>query len=208
MGDTAQGIWTQIQLQLRGIQTQATIIGLDTIVTYVRGRPSDHYAATYLFSLSDEAPTSPPYPGSAPITEDAYNRLREGDVITIRYLPDNPDTSSPISDTAHDYAADMGVSLIFVGIALAGLYAVVAMWRQDRRLNTQGRVIIGTIRSARGNQTNGKYQVTINYTFRPDEQEIEAYETKTRNDLKDATLPSKDAPIAVLYVDDKLYRLL
>ena len=41
-----------------------------------------------------------------------------------------------------------------------------------------------------------------------DDQEIEAYQAQNRKDLTDATLPAKGATVAVLYVDDKLYRLL
>src|SRR5262249_29596662 len=146
---------------------------------------------------------TPPYFGSAPISEDTYHRLREGDTILIRYLPDNPDVSALVSDGIDDTFLDTLISLLFIGVGLAGVYAIYGMWRSNRRLLSRGQLIAGSIRSAHGNKVKGSYQVTIDYSFTPrDGQAIEAYQTGTRDDLKDAVLPEKGALIAVLYVDD------
>ncbi len=143
------------------------------------------------------------------VSEDTYSSLSDGEAITIRYLPNDPSTSRLMTDTQDNgtFLAVMG-GLILAG-ALVGLYYFLRQRSRNRRLQQDGQLVIGKIVEAKAVRVKAGNQLTIQYTFMsPEGGELGRKESLVRNDLRNMPLPSIGTPVAVVYVNDKLYRLL
>jgi hypothetical protein len=174
-----------------------------------RGREAlSRWFVTYRFTVQGEGKT---YQQELDVDQETYNRLVEGTPILIKYLPTDP----AISVLAHDDIAPLDLEVILpalFGPALLTLLILVwAFWVSLRytRFERQGQVIKGEVTACEGKAMPDHYHVTLSYKFRtPADRELTGKITQERDDLKNEELPQKGTPVAVLYVNDKLYRLL
>jgi hypothetical protein len=147
-----------------------------------------------------------------------YERLAEGSPVTVRYVPMDPTISSlGGSDADNTYLVSVSISMIiFIPFLLLSsvvgknvLKSARRKIERQQRLVREGRVLPGQVISCDGRQYKGLYTVRVRYRFRsPTDKELISLASRGRNDLRTAKLPQQGTPVAVLYVNSKLYELL
>jgi hypothetical protein len=168
----------------------------------------DRWFITYAFSAGQ-----PPaeYRREITVERGVYDQLAEGTPILIKYWPADPQRSALAHLPLEPVDADL-LLLILIGPALAALPVVVwAGWTALRvsRFERVGRVIQGEVESCTGEEVAGRYTITLRYRFRtPDDRELRGKVVQPREDLKGADLPKPGDALGILYVNDRLYRLL
>lgn len=169
-------------------------------------RGGTSYYIDYEFKIDGQV-----YKKHVGIGSDLYNRLLIGDPVHIKYLPSDPSVSV-LSGTDKD-DTDRNSSIAMLAIVLPTCLIISGLIllndRKNRKLS-RGQLLPGTITAVRGrNGSRGSYLVSIDYRFtNPFGQEITKSQTGNRPDLRRAGLPAAGTPITVLYVDDKLQRLM
>jgi hypothetical protein len=174
-----------------------------------RGREAlSRWFVIYRFTTQDGGKT---YQNELDVDQDTYNRWVEGTPILIKYLPSDPALSTFAQDDIAPLDLEVILPALFGPAFLTLLILVWAFWVSLRytRFERQGQVIKGEVTACGGQTMSGHYHVTLHYKFRtPADRELTGKIMQERDDLKDEELPQKGTPIAVLYVTDKLYRLL
>jgi hypothetical protein len=163
------------------------------------------YSVTYTFK---DARTDQSYTRDQFVSSDFYYTVYKGDTILIRYLPDDPTVSRIMSESdLQDFLLIPGATSLALDLAM--LYVLIRQQRRNRRLIEEGQIVTGKISEITGQSVKGGYQVTVRYDFlSPYGNELSRKESLVRNDLRKVPLPAVGTPIAVVYVDDKLFRIL
>jgi hypothetical protein len=193
----------------RAASAQATIVSRRLVDG---GRdPYDRHYVTYTFAAPgpDGAPVQ--HQREIEVDKDTYDRYVEGSPILVKYLPEDPNTSTLIHLDLAPVDLDL-LRVLLVGPAIvAGLVLVWAAWLSLRysRYQRRGRVIQGEVLACTGGDIGNRYTITLRYKFRtPTGKELTGRTSQVREDLKSAALPKPGDPVGVLYVSDGLYRLL
>lgn len=115
-------VWSVYQenkvLADHGITIQATVS--DKTAT-AQGRSGTLYQIFYRFTPAGGGPTE----GSDEVSSDAYDRLQVGQQVSVRYLPETPQTTR-LLDPGHtdDFAITLVVSVLFLVAPLVLVYFV------------------------------------------------------------------------------------
>jgi Protein of unknown function (DUF3592) len=204
-------VTTRLQLAQSGVEISATVTHLEqSTSTDSKGNRTTDYYLTYLFHLGQ---ASNDYEGAysyrQKISRDTYSKLHYQDLIPIRYLPDDPKVSRYLKDMEDDGRFALLLGAVFLGITLIPVYFGVRQWRRNQRLAQEGQFIAGEITEAGGHRARAGFQLSIRYKFRsPEGIELSRKESLTRNDLNTGHLPKTGTTVAVIYVNDKLFRIL
>lgn len=193
----------------RAQTAQATIVGRRLVDG---GRDLyDRYYVSYAFGAPgpDGAPAQ--YQREVGVDKDTYERYVEGTLILVKYLPEDPATSTLLHLELAPVDMDL-LRVLLVGPAvIAGLVLLWAAWLSVRysRYQRRGRVIQGEVLACSGSEIGNRYTITMRYKFRtPTGKELTGHSGQVREDLKNTPLPKPGDPVGVLYVSDGLYRLL
>lgn len=197
---------TRQQLATSGVETLATITELRD-----DGRGLQPYRLTYSFAYT---PTSTAARATAaseqPISVEEFRTLQVGDPIPVRYLPEDPTVSRVPTNLGINLWFYFPVLLLPVLIwSLMGWFHALRHWRWLRRLETEGRLLPGEVIDSSKGMPLPKYrvQVWVEYCFRtPEGRELTDWGEGSME--KDDPLPPPGAPVHVLYVSDRVYRLL
>lgn len=173
--------------------------------------PYDRHFITYTFSASgpDGAPAQ--YQREVEVDMETFDRLVEGTPILVKYLPEDPNTSTLIHLDLAPVDLELLRVLLVGPAAAAGLILLWAAWLSLRysRYQRRGRVIRGEVLACTGSDIGNRYTITLRYKFRtPTGKELTGRTSQVREDLKSAALAKPGDPVGVLYVSDGLYRLL
>ncbi|HLY28427.1 MAG TPA: DUF3592 domain-containing protein [Aggregatilineales bacterium] len=216
---------TDFLLAASSVTTHGEVLNLRSTATTV-GRTQLTYRVTYQFQAND---SSPVFTSEQIVGKDVFGRLREGLPVEVSFVPDNPTLSRLAGMNTDDTARQS--NLMLFGIGLVGTLCTlvlaafqIAALRNDQHLKMSGRLLLGHVNHATGRlkatsrafdpkhygaALRGNYFVEVYYRFRtPTNHEIRQRESRKRNDLLNAELPGPDTPLAVLYIDDKHYKLL
>ncbi len=198
------------QLTQSGKDARATVTDVRYTSSTNKGRTSYTYYMTYeYFVQTGDASTPTRFTNEQEISDQNYLEFSEGSKITVQYLPDSPWISRYMADNSDD-----GTPLAVVGSVLAGaglliLYATLRERSRNKRLENEGQLIVGKVVEAKGGRVKGGFQVTVKYSLlSPDGADLSRRESMIRNDLNKDTLPKEGTPVAVIYVHNKLFRIL
>src|SRR5258708_18221579 len=142
---------------------------------------------------------------------DLYNRLLIGDAVQVKYLPSDPNVSVLTGSDKDDTDRNSGILALVIVLPICLIISGLILLndRKNRRLS-KGQLLPGTVVGAPGRSgSRGSYLVTIDYRFTsPYGQETTRGQAGNRPDLRKTALPAAGTPVTVLYVDDKLQRLM
>lgn len=170
-------------------------------------RLNDRWFVSYQFTLPDGRSVE----GEAEISEHEYLNFADGAPVMIKYLPETPIDSVLAYQEMHP--PDFEFLIILIGLAIGTVlvvigYALVVTLR-NRRYERQGVILRGEVVSCEGKDRGASYFVTTRFKFKTlDGREIVRELSEEREDLRRSDLPKPGASIAVLYVTDRMYKLL
>ena len=200
----------QRALAAQGHETQGTITGHHTYTTSNKNGTTTHYVLTIVFMATAGPHEGQEFAVNESIGGFAYGELAIGASMPISFLPDDPNTAR----LAGQYTEHIENTMIPVAIILFVLLLVcVVMARRSqqrtRRLTQTGQFIVGEVVQCTGSKVKSSYSINLKYAFRsPTGQILIRKESTYRNDLDSATLPQEGTPVAVLYADDKTFRVM
>jgi hypothetical protein len=195
------------QLEEKGVETKAVIVDRNSVTHRGRrGSTSRSYSVTYRYSTGEIS-----YTAEQQVSPGTYTRLHVGDDVVIRYLPDDPSVSALSGEYRDDRELGNNQIISVMAFVIGSVIIASLLWidYRNRRLSYQGRLLAGEITDATGRSgTQGRYYVTVRYRFRtPSGSILEQQATHGRPDLRDM-LPQPGTPVLVLYVSDRLQRLM
>jgi hypothetical protein len=203
--------FTWFRLSQSGVTVQATVISQRTH----SGDESTSYYVTYSFSVPSR---DKPYTYEQSIGSTTYARLTKGAIVTISYLPENPEISRLAGTDVDNENLTGSLSLFTIpAIAVVHMMAVIIRTRRSIRLSREGCLQVGEISSCfttREKDGDGGdcYRINLRYTFQiTGRNTIEngtVSMTMTPRKFKTAWLPGERTPVTVLYVNDNLFELL
>jgi hypothetical protein len=148
------------------------------------------------------------------VSENTYASHPEGMPVSVVYLPSDPNVSMLTGEDA-DYSERNKVLLFglgWLGIAFIGLSAAIWKMREQRLWVQKSRIMQGIVCESQGHQAGEKlryFKLTIRYRFvSPSGIELFGRQSEARDDLAYQALPKPGTPVAVLYLDDKHYKML
>lgn len=164
------------------------------------------YRVTYRYQVGGQN-----YEMAQDIDAAIYDQLRLQSPVTVAYLPANPavaELAGDFADTTEFRNAMLTLGAVTIGAALIAAYFLFVDAR-NRRLSSQGQMLDGVLTSANGQYSRRGLNITFNYQFRsPHGDTLKGARTVQRNDLRKQSLPTGGSPVKVLYVNDKLHRIL
>lgn len=144
---------------------------------------------------------------------DVYYQVKEGSSRDVIFAPQNPSVSRLEDD---GFSVNAPISLTLFTVCWNGFFGFV-IYSGSRRVNQlsrlakSGRVVTGEIVDCQGRKdSEGDFQLSVTYAFTSPQtgQRITKKEKHQRNDLVRAKLPHRGTPAMILYMNDKLFRLL
>ncbi|MEP6987245.1 MAG: DUF3592 domain-containing protein [Chloroflexota bacterium] len=190
-------------LMQTGVTTQAEIISHRTAE-----EKSTTYYVTYRFNGTAIDHTSQMYTKEEDVGHTSYDAIKDGDSVTIHYLPRDPNISylEPLMEPS--ILGLLIPAFYFLGSPYI-LYFLIRLYRKRHKLENEGQVLPGELVECTGRKVKGKYQVTVKYCFAtPIGEDKSASYSHEREDLVGASLPTSGTPVAVLYVDEKTFNIL
>ncbi len=171
---------------------------------------------TYYWRYSFEAADGQTIEGSTQVSEALYQDEYEfGKPVQIIYLKDNPSVNRLVQAGALGFPRLQLIAGVFFGLLF--IFMVFALYREvhvRRQYNDKGRVIYGRVTSAKLNagEPKGEYVATLylNYSFSSPTTgtQINGFDTRRRDDLHEVSVPREGSRVAILYVSDRLYKVL
>lgn len=176
----------------------------------VKGGLTHIYSITYQFSVGQPNSDNPAsYSHEQQVSLDTYNGVSDGGSIQITYLPTDPNTSRVLNDYTVNPWIILLMALVSFVLIGGAVMARLGGSRRTRRLRQEGKVIGGQITQAQIRQMRGHYQLGIRYRFQsPEGLELSKVESFVRDDLEGKEPPAVGTPVAIMYVNPKVYRVL
>jgi hypothetical protein len=189
----------RIHLQQTGARIDATVIDrTDTV-----WEEGHSYSLIYQFTLTDNNGL---YSGVQDVDSDTYSAYPKGSQISVVYLPNNPNTSQLDRNYTSAYAW-LTTSMVLGLVSICVLFYLVRPVLKDRRLAIKGHIIEGTVISSKGTFSGLHFSLVVEYQFKaPSSRMITDKQEAARDELE--VLPEPGTSIAVLYLNEQLYKLL
>jgi hypothetical protein len=192
------------RLESDGVETGAIITQLRTSTS----RNVTSYTVVYQFK-ADERTLS----HQQGVYESTYNQLSEGDIVQVRYLPNDPRQAMLIGDylDSRELDSTRDMWLWFGPASFIGMGACLWIDQRNVRYSRRGVLLPGKVMRAelkRGYRNAPYFRIEYAFTT-PSGTRLEG-EMDT-NDMRVASTqppPAFGTPVAVLYVDDKHYRMM
>ena len=190
------------QLEVSGFKAEATIVDGRS----VRGRRSTSYYINYRYQVDGIS-----YTDEQEISSNTYRRLRSGDEVLVRYLPNDPTVSALSGEFYDDTVRRENLIISIIVLVIGGVIILILglVDYRNRRYSYRGQLLRGEIIESKGRRgSKGAYNVTVKYRFRtPSGKILEKKSTADRRDLRE-NLPQPGTPVMVLYVSDRMQRLM
>jgi hypothetical protein len=201
--------------ELIGKGGQAEGVILEKYASSDQGEGVDFYYLTYRFAVPTGAPLSAPvrlFGGKVMVSEDLFNHIAVGQTTTVHYDRDDPSRS--VLDASAQNPV-IGVGLVggwwIISVAVVGYNLI--LFLAERTLATRGLLIQGSVcELSQGWADDEGVCMQLSYTFRsPSGKKVEGTTRgpRRKTNLGKMSPPiTKDYPVAVLYLNDKSFRLL
>jgi len=167
------------------------------------------YYVTYSFRSGESGQW---YTCEQRVTRETYDRLAEDTTVKVRYLPENPDRSALDDDPAELRSLTVAAVLTAVAAIAVLLGLIVTFLRRHRHdlLVRRGRVLPGeVVQFSTRNDTDGHFHVDLRCRVVPPSGRAMIVQAHRRADeLRCCPRPAPGDPVAVLYLNDRRYRLL
>ncbi len=143
-----------------------------------------------------------------------YDEHAEGSPVTVAYLPNNPTISRLAGRDADDsiVQANLPETGLLLLVALAFMVFLLRPVMRDRRLARNGRILEGKVVKCDGRLAGSKrryYKLTVQYQFLSASGTLlSGKQDARREDMRHKLRPGAGTPVAVLYVDDRHYKML
>ncbi len=193
-------------LAMRGKIVMGLVINSRYTISQGKSGPSYTYYVTYQYRLADERVIS----HEQVVSLGNYYRLTANTPVTVMYDPQNP-TNAQLAgndrdDSGYNSAMTMGVVVLVFG-AIMGVVGTPILMR-TLALQRSQTIVRGIIIGASGSTYKGNFTAKIRYQFHsPSGRLLEGTNSARRNDLR-RDLPPTGTEVCVIYVNDKLYRML
>ncbi|MBZ0288888.1 MAG: hypothetical protein K8I30_14825, partial [Anaerolineae bacterium] len=191
-------------IRLLGVETQATIVRKWMEAGVPPG--DDQYFVFFEYDAAQQH-----FQREQHVSLSTFTRLKEGDLVAIRYLRTAPEAATLGDATLDPPSAFMLIlCIIFAIICIANLRLGLHLLGTERRFNEHGSVLYGRIIQTRGAKNgNDWHGAEIQYQFvSPRGKTIISSAYKTSVPLKKQDIPPVGTKIAVLYVNDQLFHIL
>jgi hypothetical protein len=146
------------------------------------------------------------------VEEAIYDRTAVDPRLTVEYEDGRNQRAEPISPEAE--FANLSPTLLvlialIIGIVWSGYFWLLRPQRINDTLTSHGQLCDGRLENIWPTHAGRDYIVNVKYKFdTPAGKLLVGYDDGVRQDLQSNRLPTPGTPIRVLYVDDKLYRLM
>jgi hypothetical protein len=195
------------QLETSGVPDEAEI----TDGTSTRGRRGGTtYNVTYEYRVNGRT-----YTRDQDISGTLWNkidRVGTGMEVDIKYLASDPSIVVLAGEFKDDTEKNRDTLVLAIAVPIClGIALLIFMNNQtNQKLANEGQLLRGQVVSAVGRRgSKNTYNVTLKYDFTtPNGKQITKQQVQNRPDLRNGPLPSPGTPVAVLYVNDKLQRLM
>lgn len=197
-----------IALSQRGVTADGYLVErfTDTIRGSTRtGQLATTYHWRYRFTTRDGQEIT----GDVQVSEEQYNAYEFRRPVQVAYLPDDSTVSNlpelnplPIQETL--IGGLLGLMGLFVGYALSHERT------RRRRFQQESQLILGEIVKATISRGEAASRIYVNYQFQSPQSNalIARMKDQQRNDLRHAPEPNPGMPVAILYVNDRLFEIL
>ncbi|MCU0497430.1 MAG: DUF3592 domain-containing protein [Anaerolineae bacterium] len=189
------------QLKRDGVITRGII---DDLTIEEDSDDTDYYAF-YWFEVNGVA-----YTRRASLNREQYADLEIGGGVEVIYLPTDPTTSRIVGEGGPIWL----IMLLGGGFALFGLFGsirVLSNMQAYRRLSREGKLIKSQIdRLTTRKDSDDDFYIKVAFTVIDpvSGQTVQGQQEVMRTDLKNQPLPEVGTPLAVLYLNTRLYRVL
>ena len=208
-------LWTVYStLQAASKTINAKVTNLDITTSTGKNGTTYSYYVTYQFKTTAPNGDVGTYTRRAQVYNSTYHNMLIGSSLPILYSPTNPNISMLVNDS-EEKDNTFGLIGLTVGSVIATLLLLYYLCRvmiYDARLGKHGKFIQGNLLSLRGRWISGKgahYEITLQFDFiGPDGMRYNKSVTRTRNDLRNQTLPKQGTPVAVVFLDPKHFEAL
>jgi hypothetical protein len=210
-GYSVYGAYVVNQIAQYGQITMGTV----TSRSITRGKSTSYYL-TYTYQAVPGTQAARSYQNKQSVSRGTYDRHPINSRVSVAYLPDDPATSRLGGPDREDGSTLILVPImgLVVLIPTAFLAHLIKQVFQDREFAQKGHIIGGRLLDVQGVMTGGKnryFRLDVEYAFLSPQsgREITKRQSTPRNDLKGKkNLPQPGEPVAVLYVDDKHFKML
>jgi hypothetical protein len=164
------------------------------------------YYVTYRFVADDRA-----YTVEESVEKGTYHSVEEGQPLTVRYAPSDPDIATVQPCRIGGLLALTGFGLVWNGFVFSISWLLMREVRKRRRLARRGQRFEGEIVRCSGSRdSDGDFELTVRYGFRSPQTGtwIEGKDSHVRKDLAGQPLPPPGTRVQMLYLDDETYMVL
>jgi len=201
-------LYDNLQTQSIAQQLEQSGLSIQASVTDQRVETNDRNAYYITYSFQPDPTLDQVYSKESWVSRSYYNEVILSEVVDVRYLPDKPEVSDLVDFPRVSRFPLYTIVILFLGPPVVLWILFRAKIRQDR-FGNEGQVIRGELLEFKSRMNNGNYMVTTRYRFRsPLGSPLEGKSSSAHNNLRNTSPPASGTPVAVLYVDDKLHRLL
>lgn len=191
------------------LQRDYSVVGAEVVKCRKdeRGDGGPEYYVTYRFEAA--TPTGPVvYQREQNVGRATYARVHPGQVVNVRYNNAIPAISAIVEDTNFRDGISVG-ALMWLPVTLFMGYQV-KRCRREIRLSRRGRLLEGRVVECTATPAGEDgYKLELRYRFTaPGGRIIRDREIGYREELRDDSLPVPDTPVAILYLDEKNYKVL
>lgn len=148
------------------------------------------------------------------ITREVYNRLNSAETVSIKYIPELPESATLDVEQTQFFEQVQGTLFLLI-VFIAVLVYILIFWVvrpawHNQHLETNGWLVKAKLSNA--HPTTSWFNAHIvNITFHfstPQGKTIRGSVSKQRPDLKKKSLPFLGTPMTVLYVNDRLWKIM
>jgi hypothetical protein len=197
-------------LGARGVEVQGTIASryVSEISNNGRGHSTSRGVVRYRFEVPGAQGDGGVFDASDTVSASDYERLGEGTPVTVRYLPDDPHVSRIVGVSRDPAWIFVFFSLLAFASAVAAAVLGVRDSRRKARLERDGIPLEGKLVSATLGGEDEKELARVDYSFTsPTGRSLVGF-AYVQGSARRGTPPPVGTPVAVLYLDDALHRLL
>lgn len=153
------------------------------------------------------------YTDERTIPLNTFRQIEGDETVQVRYLPLTPhDAELVISQTR--FFEEVRATLILLGLLLLLLLYVTVFWiirpsLRTQKLEGEGALLKAKLVNAYPTGRGRQHRINVEFHFdTPEGKNITHKAYQTRPELKDRPLPVMGAALTVLYVNDRLFRLM
>lgn len=189
------------QLQQDGARTRAIV----TDLAIEEDTDDTDYYSFYRFEVNGVE-----YTRRASLNREQYNDLEIGGGVDVIYLPDDPNTSRIVGEGDPIWLL-IALGAGFTLFSLLSGMRVFSNIRADQRLGREGKVIKSAIKRITSREdSDNDFYIKVEFTVIDpvSGESVHGKDETIRNDLKNRLLPEVGTPLAILYLNPRMYRVL